>query len=661
MTTPYALLRYSPSAPTTVPGPVASLIPWVDADVFGPAEVFGAEVLTRAAPDSDPLVHLAAAFAIWAPIHGHACVDLGGITGMVRAEMAVTLAEAAASDATPATATGDDPIATVDAFSSSLPWPDTDGWITRLRASPLVRRVENPDPAPVLDDRPLVMHGRLLYTQRQWVDECSVAAALHHRSQMAPPEPLSDDAHGLLDRLLPPTDLGETNLQHVAAVAALSSRLTVIIGGPGTGKTHTVAQTLAVMLADARTRGASVRIGLAAPTGKAAARMQEAIAGAAAAGRGSGSLTDAQAAELGGLEASTIHRLLVRRGSSTRFFHDAVNPLPYDVVVIDEASMVALPLMARLLEAVRPDAQLVLVGDPDQLHSIEVGAVLADIVSAASDTGSPLHDRVVRLQRSRRQQSGSPIGPLADAVRDNRAGDVIDLLRRGAVDPIDGRPLLTLVETTDPLATDGGAGAREVVLPPLTAAAEAAQTGNAVEALRRLATIRVLCAHRSGPHGAAQWNRMIESWLLAALDRVPLSAGRFYPGRALLATRNDRRQRVANGDTGIVITDPAGVRAAFGTADGLRILAPAQLERVETAFASTIHKSQGSEYTTVVVVLPPATSPLAGRELLYTALTRSTDRLVVIGTEAAVVACVQTPSRRVTGLANALRAFPAEV
>ena len=150
-------------------------------------------------------------------------------------------------------------------------------------------------------------------------------------------------------------------------------------------------------------------------------------------------------------------------------------------------------------------------------------------------------------------------------------------------------------------------------------------------------------------------NRTIEHWLLDAVDGIGHGRPpRFYPGRALLATRNDPRQRVANGDTGIVIADPAGVRAAFGTADGLRVLAPAQLERVDTAFATTIHKSQGSEFDTVVVVLPPAGSPLAGRELLYTAFTRASRRLVVVGTPAAIVACIDTPSRRVTGLAAAL-------
>ena len=642
----------------TIPDAVASLAPWVEAGVFGAAEVNGAEVITRTVIGGDPSLHLAAACALWAPLHGHACADLEQMSELARFELAATLA-----NGIPATA-ADDPPGTLDDLLPSLPWPNARQWIDDLRGSAIVRVVGAPDPVPVLDERPLVLSGHLLYTQRQWVDECSVAAGLRHRSQASLPASLSRDAEHLLDRLLPPTDSGGMNLQHVAARAALSSRLTVIVGGPGTGKTHTVANVLAVMLSDANSRGAQLRVGLAAPTGKAAARMQEAIINAAAVGLASGSLTQAAATELGGLRASTIHRLLGWR-STTRFARHADNPLPHDIVIIDEASMISLPLMARLLEAVRPDTKLVMVGDPDQLHSIAVGAVLADIVAAAQNAESPLNARVVRLRRPRRQHTGSPIATLADAVRDNHPADAVSLLRTGATDPGSDRRVLTFIEADDPLAIAGGSGAREVVLADFAAAADAARAGHAAEALRRFSTTRVLCAHRTGPNGVERWNQTIESWILetAPGPAAPGSAGtrsatgfpgRFYPGRALLATRNDDRQRVANGDTGIVITDPAGVRAAFGTAGGLRILAPAQLERVETAFATTIHKSQGSEYATVVVVLPPASSPLAGRELLYTALTRCTDRLVVIGTEAAVVACVQSPTKRSTGLAAAL-------
>lgn len=648
MTTPIPAVIHRPLVrSTSIPTALASLAPWVDAGVFATAEVHGAEVLTRAAGATDPMMQLTAAVALWGPLHGHACVDISRVASMVTSELAVTLAV----DANDASDSGD----TVLAIAASLPWPAFATWIDELRDSALVRCVEGIDVQPVFDARPLVLHGTLLYTQRQWVDECLVAEQLLGRARAGAGDvpfdvadrvaDLAPAAAALLDRLLPPLDGEVPNLQHVAARTAIASRLSVIVGGPGTGKTHTISRTLAVLSLDAAERGQPLRVGLAAPTGKAAARLGEAIASATAVGLPAGTVAP---------ETSTIHRMLGWSGSTTRFRHDANTPLPYDVVVIDEASMVALPLMARLLEAVRPDARLVLVGDPDQLHSIEVGAVLADTVAAAADPESPLHPFVVRLQRSRRQQLGSPIAPLADAVRDDQPHVALTQLRGGSIDPNNDQPLLTFIDSADPLA-DNGAGVREVILPALAAAAAAARAGRAAEALGHFATVRVLCAHRTGRHGAEHWNRAIENWLLddvngAGHGRPP----RFYPGRALLATRNDQRQQVANGDTGIVISDPAGVRAAFGTADGLRVLAPAQLERVDTAFATTIHKSQGSEFDTVVVVLPPAGSPLAGRELLYTAITRSSRRLVVVGTEAAIVACITTPSRRVTGLAAAL-------
>jgi exodeoxyribonuclease V alpha subunit len=242
---------------------------------------------------------------------------------------------------------------------------------------------------------------------------------------------------------------------------------------------------------------------------------------------------------------------------------------------------------------------------------------------------------------------------LADAIRDNQPNEVMALLRNGATDPVTNTPLLTFIDHVDALGSAAADELRELIVAPCLVAREAALGSDGEAALRELAGIRVLCAHRYGPHGAHQWNRTIESWLLGSTSHAT-----FYPGRALLVTRNDPRTHLSNGDTGVVVAHPDGVRAAFGLGPNgdVREFAPAQLEQVETAFAMTIHKSQGSEYATVVVVLPPATSPLIGRELLYTAITRTTRRLVVVGTEAAVIKAVQTPARRVTGLAAALRA-----
>ncbi len=650
----------------TVPASLTSLQPWVDAGVFGPAELHAADVITRADTTANELVHLGAVLALWAPLHGHVCLDLQHADSLVRAE----LAELAGGDEFDEAAD-----IGLEPNPAALPWPPVERWLGALTASSIVRVTHTADPEPVLDNRPLVLCGHRLYTQRQWVDECIVAASLRSRANSAVLTDVSPAAAALLDQLLPPTERDEINLQHSAAHLALTSRLAVVVGGPGTGKTHTVARLLAVLLANAVATGEPIRIALAAPTGKAAARLREAIvaaaslasspaagspaagspaAGSMAAGSPAAGSTPALpatiAAQLADLPATTLHRLLGSAGlSRTRFRHNVENPLPYDIVVVDETSMVALPLMARLLEAVRADARLILVGDPDQLESIDVGAVLADINDAAESALSPLSSHVVRLRRPRRQQEGSPIGPLSDAIREGRADDVLHLLRAGSVSPDTNEPLITFIESDDAMRDGDAAGIRAIVSPPLLASMAEATAGHADTALGHLAQIRVLCAHRRGPHGAQNWNDAIESWLLGATSHP-----RDYPGRALLVTHNDARTRLSNGDTGVVVLHPDGVRAAFRIAGEVHEFAPSQLERVETAFAMTIHKSQGSEYPTVVVVLPPATSPLIGRELLYTAITRTTRRLIVVGTAEAVIAAVQTPARRITGLPEAL-------
>ena len=611
-----------------VPDAVISLAEWAAAGVFGTAELHGAAVLVRADPAAPDSVHLAAALALWAPLHGHACIDL-----VVAAEIigSALIVDADAAD---------------ECAHVALPWPDVDEWLAALTRTAICRVVAAIDDEPVLDHHPLVLHGTLLYTQRQWVDECIVAADLRRRasSPAAAPSPATT---ALLERLLPATLDGHPNLQHDAALMALHSRLAVIVGGPGTGKTHTIARLLAAFLHGAEADDATLRIALAAPTGKAAARMGEAIIAAVAGFNRSGEASPDPriVAQLAALRPTTIHRLLGVRGQRTRFVNNIDHPLDHDIVIIDEASMVALPMMARLVEALRPEATLILVGDPDQLESVEVGSVLADIVTAHESPTSAVGGQVIRLDRSRRQAADSPIGPLSDAVRLADAGAVVRLLGAGS-------DLITFVDTETTSADNVEATIRNVVVPPLEAAAAAAKVGHAADALGQFADVRVLCAHRRGPYGVESWNRLIESWMLA--DSPAARPPRYYPGRPLLVTRNDQRQRIANGDTGIIVAGETGLRAAFATVDGLRLLAPAQLDTVDTAFAMTIHKSQGSEYATVVVVLPPADSALIGRELLYTAITRSTRRLVVVGTKAAVVAAVNTPGRRVTGLAAAL-------
>ena len=662
-----------------VPMSVGSLTPWVRAGVLGAAEVHGAAVLARADVGADDAVQLAAALALWAPGHGHACVDLAAAAPVVIEDLARRRSDGGGGIRadTGAGVAGEDAAREL----AELPWPSLDQWLAALHASPICRVVDHSggvaagratalaavDAAALdaaFDDRPLVLDGTLLYTQRQWIDEQIVATDLRRRCAVsARPGTIPSEVDALLAELLP-ADAGQPNLQYNAARAAIRSGLTVVVGGPGTGKTHTIARALAAMVLDAEITERPLRIALAAPTGKAAARMGEALVAAVASFAGNASALGL-ATPLTDIVPTTIHRLLGVRGRRTRFVHGPSDPLDVDVIVIDEASMVALPLMARLLEAVRPETQVVLVGDPDQLESIDVGSVLADIVRAADDPASPLAGHVIRLVRPRRQAADSAIGPLADAIRTGRARDVVELLAARLTE----RPAETNGDASsaaprrDVVFVDAGplalgmsgsaridAAVRDVVLGPLRLATAAAESGNAADALAEFGRVRVLCAHRRGFFGVQRWNHTIESWL-----QPDGATQRDYPGRPLLATRNDQRQRIANGDTGVIVHTAVGRRAAFASGNGIRLLAPAQLDMVETAYAMTIHKSQGSEYETVVVVLPPADSPLVGRELLYTAVTRATTRLIVVGTTAAVIACVDTPARRVTGLAAALR------
>ncbi len=575
----------------------------------GAAELAAAQVLTRGG--ADELVRAGAVLALWAPLHGHTCVDLSSAGAVVAAEQARTAGDGA-------------PLAAPE-------FPDATAWRAALAASALVRVVDRPDDNAVLDDRPLVLHGTLLYTQRQWVDECSVAVGLRNLAER-PSRPVSQHAADVVASLLPPgTADGAVNDQHRAAQALLSQGLSVVVGGPGTGKTHTLARVLVALFADAAASGAPLSVGLAAPTGKAAARLTEALAQAAA------GLSDEHAALVRGLQAVTVHRLLGHRpGSLTRFRHDASNPLPYDVVVIDETSMVALPLMARLVEALPERARLVLVGDPDQLESVEVGSVLADIVAAPE--GCAVARAAVRLHRQHRQREGSAIAALADAIRVADADAALRVLADGGDEAV-------LVD-----AAQGEMAARAALADRFGAVRLAAVHGDNATALAGLAAARVLCAHRRGPFGVEHWNQAVERWLLGAPSR-----SRWFSGRTVAITRNDARTQLSNGDTGVVVATPDGPQVCFAGSGTVRTFHPAQLDAVDTAFAITVHKSQGSEYEHVVVVLPPPESPLVSRELLYTAVTRARRSLQLIGSPDSVRACIAAPARRHSGLAAALR------
>lgn len=538
-----------------------------------------AQTIARLGQESAPEVVLAVALLVRAARLGSVCVDLSEVVDLV----------------------------------PDHPWPDRPAWLAKVTASPLTGVA-------------LRSEGDLLYLHRYWADEGAVVADLLERTTRPAPPVDETRLESALQRLFP-ASYAE---QRSAAEESARRWTSVVTGGPGTGKTTTLARLLAVLADQATPTGSPLRIALAAPTGKAAARMSQALARAV----GDQHFPEVDRAAVSGLTASTLHRLLgFRPDNHSRFRHHRGNRLPHDVVVVDETSMVSLPMMARLIEAIRPDARLILLGDPDQLASVEAGAVLHDVVDGFADR---LPSPVSRLSTSHR--FGKQIGDLAAAVRHGDADEAWRLLESGG----------TAVELIDPRDTDR---IRHVVVPGPTALRRAALSGDHEAAVVALNGHRVLCAHREGPFGLHRWNGLIEQWLREAdgIDWLPAR----YPGQPLLQTSNDYGLKLWNGDTGVVLggTDR---QALFDDGAEGRVVSLARLSDVEVAHALTVHRSQGSEFGEVVVVLPEPDSRLLTRQLLYTAITRAVDVVRVIGTEESLRAGVGRQAGRASGLAQRL-------
>lgn len=533
--------------------------------------------------------------------------------------------------------------------------PDLEPWVSRLRSAPVVAA-----PGAVA---PLVLDGRgRLYLYRYWACERDLASAILDRivrREQGEKEFLR--LREGIARLFPALPGEAVDWQKVAAFAAATGGFAVLSGGPGTGKTTVVAKILVLLQEAGEGR---LRIALAAPTGKGAARLQDAV-------HRSLEKLDLPPGlrETLPRQAATIHRLLGISRESSRFLRHEGNRLPFDVVVVDEASMAALPLLAGLVRALRPEARLLLLGDKDQLASVDAGAVLGDICDTGRVHGYPADFRaaagavagcppeslpgeadppamarsVVELRKSWRFGETSGIGAVSRAVRDGDGGGAVALFRGGE------HPDLLWREVSRP-------GELRSVLAPLVLARYGG-LGSCRDAggmFGILDSFRILCVLREGPFGVVSVNGLVEGILREA--GAVSGSGRWYEGRPIMISVNDYRVGLYNGDTGVVRADGPGRTAVYFSLPGgaVRKIHPLRLPEHETVYATTVHKSQGSEFDEVVLVLPDRPLPLMTRELLYTAVTRAKKRVVVCGTEPVFREAAARRTERVSGLRDLL-------
>ena len=590
-----------------------------------------AQSLRRLDRDTPDAVLAAAALASLAVAKGHAGVRLGAADALVEAEIA---------------------------------WPDADAWTRQLAAS---RWVDTPDDATAVADphAPLVLEGGLLYLRRYREYERALALGLQRIATQPVPEAGIEPLALLFARLFPQAT--HDDRQARAAALALRHALLLVTGGPGTGKTTTTARLLVLLVAQALHAGrASPRIALAAPTGRAAERMAESVRQAVQALAAMGVDADLLAALP--TSGTTLHRLLGTIPDSPRFRHDGDNPLPFDVVVVDEASMIDLPLMAKLVDAVASGTRLVLLGDPDQLPSVEAGDVLAAILGAVgegdamergdvdvlrpllgdADSTSVLAQEGgearfpgirVHLQRGWRQSEALDLAPLAAAVREGDADAALAQLRAGTLSNVHFHEGLA-----DPLELQ-----RDDLLAHFRALGHAATPADALAQSTRL---RLLTAVREGPQGARTLNARIERLLAEGGGAGRAPQGHFQ-GQLLIVTENSYRHRLFNGDIGVCMRDAAGTLVAWFPGDDAghpRAFHPAALPAHDSAFAMTVHKAQGSEFDTVWLLLPARGNRVLSRELVYTGITRARRALHVAGSEAVIREALARHAGRWSGL-----------
>lgn len=529
--------------------------------------------------------------------------------------------------------------------------------------------------------QPLVLENGRLYLRRFWRDERSIAALVTQRTAaQRDVEPAR--IKSLLDRLFERAP-GDTELdwQKIACSVAAHSTLSIITGGPGTGKTYTVARLLALVHALAPDPG-GVRFALAAPSGKAAVRLKQSIDQAL---QGLAHVAGGDI-DVAGLMASlptarTLHSLLGANPATRTVRHHANNLLEVDVLVVDEASMVHLEMMADLLEALPPTAMLVLLGDKDQLSSVEAGAILGDLCEGAQHGqfaqataeyvwnacgerlpqemitgGAPLAQCTVMLRKSRR--FGGAIGQLALAVNANQADAAQAILRQQDSDAVTWRERARLGDILD-LALAGRPGAEggyatylKLAQAGPASAGEAGHTAWVKTVLSAFDTFRVLCAVRQGEWGVEGVNAAIEQCLVQ--KGLIVRSGEWYAGRPVMVTQNDYSVGVFNGDVGIALPDASGdgrLRVYFQSGDRVSSVLPTRLPHIETAYAMTVHKVQGSEFAHTALVLPAKSNAVVVRELIYTGITRARQSFTLLTPDAQqLVDGIGRQTKRISGL-----------
>lgn len=596
-------------------------------EIIRPIDLELCRFLKQRHPDISPKVLLAACLVSNLYQQGHVCLPLD---------------EYAAQ-----------PIFDDERVEKKLTAPDLDQWCSALAECPAVGKPGDYKPL-ILDD------SDRLYMHKLWHYERTLGEELVKRSRQQDDyidEPLLRDG---LNRLFDGSSQ-DPDWQQVAAATSIRNNLSIISGGPGTGKTSTVVRVLALILEQYRDRKQELHVALAAPTGKAAARLQDSILNAKEGLNISDEIRKAIPEK-----AHTLHQLLGARRYSSQFKHNADNPVPYDLVVIDEVSMVDQALMSKLVEALLDDARLILLGDKDQLASVEAGSVLGDICDVEENQYSgnyaqwlnalsldildefivehpkSLTDNVTLLTKSYRFSSDSGIARLSKEVNNGDKERTISLLESPNVDDIRFESIDNSSQLESLLRKKVPEYFQEIL-----------DTEKPGQAVKKFNQFGILAAHRNGPWGIVHLNKLVEG-ILQGHSLIPKYA-QWYPGKPVIISTNDYTLELFNGDTGVCLPDQNGdLKIYFKNEGELRGIIPGRLPSHNTAYALTVHKSQGSEFDEVMLVLPRTVSKVVNRELIYTAVTRARTKIIIAGKKSTLKKGIQRRIRRSSGLRDYL-------